>query len=204
MTTLAVLKARVATELVRTDQTAAIAAAITRAIEHYADTPFWFNHGSGSTVTVSGTDTAALPTGLRVEDPDGVFLERSGYGERLRKRSLAEIEDFHQVVTTDNQPTDYCRIGALLRLYPTPDDAYTVRVIGVYDQPALSSDSSTNAWTNEAQDLIAARAKHLVARDILQDPEKAAAALTAETEALRDLKRKTARRLGTGRIRASE
>jgi hypothetical protein len=58
-------------------------------------------------------------------------------------------------------------------------------------------------WTTEAADLIAARAKLMVARDVIGSAERAAAAMGAEREALRELQRQGVKKLGTGRLRPS-
>ncbi len=60
-----------------------------------------------------------------------------------------------------------------------------------------TNDTSSNIWTSEAEDLIAARVRMLLYRDLWQDAEDMALAATAEDEAFRKLMRKSARRAET-------
>jgi len=93
--------------------------------------------------------------------------------------------------------------SAGIRLYPTPNAIFTLTLPGVYDAAALSADSSSNAWTTEAVDLIAAAAKKLLLRDIKGDAAGAAIATGVEADALYRLRAETVQRLNTGRMRAS-
>lgn len=201
MSTLGALKSRIASELIRSDQTANIANAISRAIEHYAGQRFWFNQSRGTATTTPSDEYVANPSGLRIED--SVFVTVGGSQYRLCKQSADAIEDLQGLVTTEGQPTDYASIGDQVRLYPTPNQAYPMAFVGVFDLTALESDDDSNAWTDEAQDLIAARARYTILRDILRDPEQAMAAQVAEREALARLRAESTRRVGTGRITPS-
>ena len=53
---------------------------------------------------------------------------------------------------------------------------------------------SSNQWTNEGSDLIAARARMLLCRDSLRDVDGYRLAAEAEAEALAKLRRETRRR----------
>jgi len=197
------LKARVAAELLRSDQAANIINAITRAIEFYAPRRFWFNEGKLTANTTPGVDLVTYPTGLRVDD--AVFITVGGTGYPMTRRTYAEIEELSEVSPANTgQPTDYCTINGQLRLYLKPNLAYVVTAVGVFDQPALAVDADFNAWTGAAQDLISARARMTISRDILRDPELAQSAAQAEQEALRRLLAETTRRTSTGRLQASD
>lgn len=102
-------------------------------------------------------------------------------------------------------PTDYAVSNGQIRLYPYPSPNYNLVIMGVFDQPELDYDdgTSSNAWTNEAQDLIVARAKMLLFRDYFSDNNEAAKAIAAEDQALRKLRARANLALGTGRVRGS-
>ncbi|PSA77829.1 phage adaptor protein, partial [Corynebacterium diphtheriae] len=68
MGTLADLKARIASELNRSDLTSEIADQVARAVDRWASKRCWFNESSGTTATTSNVATATAPTGLRVID----------------------------------------------------------------------------------------------------------------------------------------
>lgn len=196
MATLGDLKARIADELLKRNLTAQISAHISRAIEFYAGRRWWFNTGRMTGAVVSGSEYSPLPTGTRLIDTvivGSIILER---------RDSSDIEEWETLAVSTGQPTDYTVEGSNLRLYPRPDAAYGLVINGTFDLPALATDGDSNAWTNDAQDLIAARARMTLCRDVLRDPDGAALAASAVNEAETDLQMKTIRRLGTGRVRA--
>jgi hypothetical protein len=200
MGTYATLKSRIADEVNRTDLTSQIVTSVSRAIEHYASRRFWFNQSRGTGTTVAGSDSVAV-SGLRV--PDRAWITVHNYGYPLRKRDQDWIEDAALGFSASGQPTDFCMNNTALRLWRTPSDVWTITVTGTFDLSALSADGDANAWTAEAQDLIAARARMLLARDVLLDGDMKAAAEEAEREAYNALIAETTRRLGTGRLQPS-
>lgn len=103
------------------------------------------------------------------------------------------------------QPTDYAISSGQIRLYPFPGVAYPLSILGVIDQAPLNytDPTSQNAWTNEAQDLIVARAKMLLFRDYFRDSEQAAIASGTEQQALSRLTGTATEQLGTGRMRGA-
>lgn len=197
MATLGDLKARIADELLKRNLTAQIASHIGRAIEFYAGRRFWFNTGRmvGSAVAPDASGYIPLPTGTRLIDQiiiGNIVLER---------RDPSAIDELLAFSPTPGQATDYAVAGDNIRLYPTPTAAVAPVVVGTFDLAALSVDGGSNAWTNEAADLIAARTRMTLYRDVLRDPDGMALAQSAEREAVTDLDMKTMRRLGTGRVR---
>lgn len=200
------LQARIADELTRTDLTSQIASAINRAIDHYAARRFWFNEQRVSGVCTANNEYVTYPTGLRVLD--AVFVKYStsttGPGYPLEKKSEAELEEFAQAVNTATQPQLYCTIGTQIRLYPMPNAAYPLTFVGVFDLPALVNPGDSNSWTSDAQDLICARAKYTINRDILRDSDAMTLDKVAINSALKRLAGETARRTGTGRLQPSD
>jgi len=201
MGTLADLKAQILDEIGDGVSVRQIGSAITRAIEQVASERFWFNQGRVTTVTVSGVDTCALPAGLRRDDLVQILVGGTYYP--LVKRSKAELDDMLLGDANTGQPTDYALVGSVLQLYPTPNAVYTIAATGIYDGAALATDTSSNAWTTEGADLIVARAKVSLARDILKNADIMAAANNAVADALYRLRADTIRRVNTGKMRAS-
>lgn len=200
MSTLAALKAQIADNLNRGDLTTQIAALIPRAIEFYADQRFWFNEDRKTVTTTIGNEYVTIPSGLREEDSVLVTIGGSRY--RLTKRSSMYIEDLHAATNTEGQPSDYAWIGTQFRLWPTPNDTYTITVLGIYDIAYPDSDSGSNAWTDAARELIAGQVEFYLARDTLRDPERMQMAANAVDLALSKLIGKTGKRTGTGRMRS--
>lgn len=198
---LAALKARIADELERTDLTTQIASTIKRAIEFHADRRFWFLEGDGTVNTVSGQAYVAIPAGLRVAHDCEVEILVGADSYDLRKLGWREYRRHAQCVSSRGQPTDYAFRDGRFYLHPVPDTVYAITAYGIYDQPALVEPDDENAWTDVAQDLIAAEVELRIARDILRDDERMRNAASARNEALQALRGQSKGRKGTGRIR---
>lgn len=199
MSTYGALKSRVADELLRSDLTSQIAATILRAIEFYADKRTQFNEKTLTASTIAQNQYVTLPTGLRRED--SVFVTVGGYTYELMKREFDELEYWHGASQSRGQPLDYAIRGTEARIYPEPNAAYVLTFTGIYNEAPLSADSDTNGWClGIPQDLIVARTKYLISRDILYDEEVMRNALIAEAESLQRMRGETYARVADGRI----
>lgn len=169
----------------------ALTTAITQAIEYYSAEPFWFNHyGATTTATASTTatvDYVAIPATIRI--PQKV----SYLTVDLEKVDLASIE----ALTDAGQPSRWAPSGDNIALWPVPDAVYALTVYGISKVAIPASDGASNIWTTEALDLICARARFLLYRDIWFDKERMLAAAQAEGEALSRLQIETRRRTRT-------
>lgn len=211
MATYAELQARIIRETIRDDLSDTLALSLTQAIkdaiEFYADTRFWFNEYIASSVTVLNNEYVSLPSGVNLRKLDRFAITIGATQYPLRAQSLVQIEDWAKAIQTQGQPTDYAVYGSqdipTYRLWPRPNAVFPLTWIGVIDQPTLVNASDTNSWTTYGYGLITARAKMLLYRDQFRDPEGATIAANAEAQQLSKLKRETASRLGTGRIKSS-
>lgn len=86
------------------------------------------------------------------------------------------------------QPAYFARFSEGYRLFPIPDGVYTIRFTGHVRLGAPATDADSNAWTDEAYDLIASYAKRYLALHRLKDPALKAAMDTAVQEASSSLK----------------
>ncbi|MGL4559846.1 MAG: hypothetical protein ACRCV5_20305, partial [Afipia sp.] len=84
-----------------------------------------------------------------------------------------------------------------IRLYPIPDAVYTVTLSYLQKIAEPASDGDSNAWTEEAEELIRASAIRRLRRYDLRDYQGAAAAEAEESMHLRRLT-KEARMLSVG------
>jgi hypothetical protein len=191
------LKSRIRVELWnRTDLDDQIELAISRAIEHYASKRFWFNVGRKTGASVLENQYADVPAGLR--QADAVYVTIGAQECELCRSPLEEIEDLNGPTQTSGHPSYYADFGAQIRLYPIPNEVYTLTWLGLIDLDTLANDDDSNAWTDQAQDLIAARAGWFINTRILQDAEAAAACQAEEAQAWVRLQRDTALRSGDG------
>ncbi|UXM95428.1 hypothetical protein N5853_01935 [Bartonella sp. HY329] len=99
------------------------------------------------------------------------------------------------------EPIYYSYFGQKLRFYPIPDTAYQIRLqLSPVRFRNITSANEPNPWFYEAFDLIRARAKYELYKDILKDGDIAASALNDFYEQLAALRAETSRRNGRGRI----
>lgn len=175
---------------------------IQRAIDYYASKRFAFNEATVLAQTESGNDLIFVPAPIRTIDRISYTLWGNRYA--LRKQDYTLIDAWQGYGANSGQPTDYSVSNGMIRFYPTPDQAYPITVLGLVNLPLDYTDgNSENAWTNEGQDLIAARARFLLCRDYFRDEKGALLAQGAVREALEELQAEATTRLGTGRIRGA-
>lgn len=202
MTTLTIMKARIASELRRSDLTTQIAAAISTAIAAYEHERFLFSESREITFpTVAAQDfydADDLAILGRILKLDYVMAEIGSTFYELDALSPADIERLDSSTTTNTgQPLGYTYYQQQLRLYPIPADAYTMRIGAQVRIAEPASDSETaNPWMTTAERLIRSRAKYELYEHVLMDRIKAAS-FNPEKEAgptydaYRQLKRRT-------------
>ena len=204
MTTLAIMKARIATEIRRpTGMTAQIADAITSAIAAYQGERTFFNAKRTVTFPTVATqefytsaDNANIPL---IEKIDYVKLYQSSSPYSLDPEDPSLIESLSQSATQTGFPLVYCHYDGSIRLWPVPDAVYTIRIGGVYQIAAPAFDAETgNPWMTEAERLIRSRAKYELATHVLFDGELAGTMASAVTEAFAQLKRRTNQKVQSG------
>lgn len=204
MATLGELKTQITAEVNRDDLADDLATIletyIDRSIEFYANSRFWFNEARTVGTFTIGDEYLNLPAGTRVLDQLYIIIGSVRY-EMLR-REMDQIETLYSVPMT-GQPTDYAIFGDQIRVWPTPNIGWQYIALTVTDVTPLTDDSSSNYWTNEGQDLIDARTRYLLYRDALRDDGGKAAAKEAMDEAYANLKGKTNRKIGVGRLISS-
>lgn len=208
MTTLALLKAAIARDLDAEDGYLDddIAQEIATAIGYFKSHRFYFNERRSltfSTVAAQanyGTaDNPAIPDLVQV---DQVHCTVSGSRRVLCRSDFYDLEPLYDDSAATGEPTRWAYYNRELWLYPVPDQAYTVRVLGLYKVAGPATDDEPdNPWMTEAFELLRYRVRALVAGNRKQNPQMAAAALQMEADALQNLRVETARRVGTGVIR---
>ena len=157
--------------------------AVTRSIAHYTRKPWWFTETEITFPTVAGQeyyDTGSIPNILEIQS---VVLDGLS---PLREASPAEIS-LHQLTPTRGQPTRYSVFGGKFRLFPIPDNVYTVDILCNAQLPELSVDLDSNAWTTTAEELIRQAAKYRLAADIMQADDVATRAKSMEIQAYDEL-----------------
>lgn len=194
---------RIEREIVRDGMTADIKDSIVDAIKYYESDRFWFNELSATASTVTGGYMVTAPANT-VEIDNINLIQSGGQVYTLDEVRLIEMERQQDQTA---QPTTWAWFTDKLRLFPVPDAAYELRVIGFKRLPEISasaSNAATNSWMTDAEAMIRARAKHYLFDGRLRNAREAdRALLTAERE-WRRLKAKTERRVGLGILAGHE
>ena len=144
-------------------------------------------------------DERTIATALHIRF---VFLEKqNGELTQLKFQSPEKLETAQQ---TAGEPFSYSYFAKRLRLYPTPDKSYRIRLLlePYRLDDVLTADEET-PWFSDAFDLIKARAKYELYKDILKDADMAAASFNDFNEKLSALKAETSRRNGSNLIKAT-
>lgn len=204
MATFGEIIAQVANDLARTNINSEIGDEVNNAIRFYDTKRVWFNERRDITFsTVAAQEEYTSADNAYIDDLikiDGMFTTL-GSGDKWIMTPMDAV--WRESLTPPNdpgRPTHYTYINRVLRLWPVPDAVYTVRVMGWYRLAALSADSDTNIWTQEASDLLRLSAKRRVLANVVQDYEMAAAVQSLEREAWDAIERETILRTGSGWI----
>lgn len=217
MTTLAIMKARIASEITRSDLTTQIANAISDAIAVYQSERFRFSDSPPNAPATFNTvvnqsvytasDLAGIGTLFHI---DGVYALIGSMQQPLRREAPGDLFELNEN-TTGGPPTLYAYADNQLVLSPTPAGVYvmTLDAFRAVAAPA-SEDEANNPWMVEGERLIRARAKYEIAVHVTRNKMMADAmspdedARGAAWRAYNDLKRQTNRVNATGRIRAMQ
>lgn len=172
------------------------------AIRQYQPKRFFFNETRTVTFnTAAGTDTYSWATiGAEFYTVDGMFVTDTGGNIlEVRKTDYRELEKLIDASATQNLPSVFAYIQGGLRLYPVPDQAYSVRVPGHQKIAApANDDEANNPWMTEAYDLIMSRAKAELYAHRYGDPGNAAIMREAEDSAYLRLNAASGKKIGTG------
>lgn len=209
MTTLADLQTAIADEV--DDTTGEYGDAIVKAIQgaqRYCErSTYYFNETRDQTfVTVNGqqwydsSDNANIPTLVHIQ---ALYSEDSaGQSVMMTRETPEALESLSDSSASSGEPFLWTYFNQQIRLYPIPSaTVYTIRMqLGPYRLAPLVNDTDTNAWLSEAYDLIKARAKYILQKDVLKDAALAAEALNDWRDQDGSLAAETSSRIGTGRI----
>jgi hypothetical protein len=211
MSTLSTMKSRIAAELARTDLTSLIATAIQDAIDAYTDERFHFAESRAVTFSTVASqefydsdDAAAIAT-INVIDYACVYV--GDVPHTLRYERPEDMEHLSVNGTQEGTPWSFTWYGDQIRLYPVPDQAYTVRIGAAVKVAAPATDGeASNPWMTYAERLIRSRAKLELALHVLKDEALAATMSNAVTEAWGQLKSRTNQltQAHRGRVRAMD
>ncbi len=191
------------------EYTADIQRAIMASIRYCERETYYFNETRDVTFdTVGGQQwygVAAHEQIPRLVTIQAAFREdNAGNVIDLRRETPESMERVSDRTAAKGEPVAFTYFDQQLRLYPVPDNVYKIRLqLGAYRLAPLTSFEVPNAWVTEGYDLIKARAKYILAKDTLKDPQVATEALSDYQDQHKVLKRETTSRSAQGFIRAT-
>lgn len=215
MSTLAVMKARIADEIARSDLTSQIANAINDAIAIYQSERFRFSDSIPNGLPTFNTEVGrAVYTSADNANInslfafDAVFALIGNTQEPLLRQDPSAVIAYNQTGTMSGQPSWYAYQGDQLILSPIPSQVFliTLNVFRKVAAPA-SDDEANNPWMTTAERLIRSRAKYELAVHVTGNKDLAARMSPdlptgATYDAYRELKGDSNRVTGRGIIRA--
>lgn len=194
MTTLAVMKARIADEIARDDLTSQIAFAINDAIVAYDDEEFRFNETRNLTFnTVAGQEIYTATDAAFIGRIEKLHYITALIGDstpiKLMPMFPDEIELASSNATQNGDPSNYCLYSDSLRFYPVPTRVIAIRVGANVRIAAPATDGElNNPWMNTAERLIRCRAKFELYKHVIRNSAKADEMVPLVDEAFEQLK----------------
>ncbi len=200
MATLGDLEARIYREIHKTLSTD-VRNAVLEAVRHYQTDRFWFNEAVDNfNITLSAVYSLSnvLPKVINV---DSMLVYQGGVPYHVEQQSWNLLDRLDIGSSVTGTPSDFAIHHEMLRLYPTPNATTSIQV-AYHKQITLSSSATaSNAWTNEAADLIRHRAKALLYAGLLLDPAQAQVEAQMENMTLNRLLARSAKKTSSNKVK---
>lgn len=205
MTTFATMVSRIRDELHRgTEHDTRIKQAIESAIAYYGERRFFFNTKRATSTTADGSEYIALPTDFM--EVDSLIMTEDDSNDPLEERTPRWIEQHKLQVSYESRPECFAIQNNELRLWPVPDDTYSLLMTYHCVLPEVSvsaSDAATNAWMTTGEELIRLHAKVDMLENVIRGQESIQEAMMLrgrEMQVLGALTRRSRRQEQTGRL----
>lgn len=143
-----------------------------------------FNASTCDWATAVGQEYYGLttsPVAWTTPDPttvagiDKMMIYVGGQRWPLETRTNQYMMDVSVNPSVTGWPADVAYVAQMFRFYPIPQGIYPIYMMGAKRLPALVAAGDSNAWTQDAYDLIRTQAKLILAEETLQDADMAAA-----------------------------
>lgn len=164
---------RIGGELKRPELDTFIKDAILSALQFYKRKRFNWNSKRAKLPLVRNVEYYQLPSDFI--ESDTMVLE--SYGDELdfqEQRSHHWLDREKEWDGYRSRPCVYSVQNYELRMYPVPDRSYTILMSYVYELPDISasaSDTASNAWMVEGEELIRLHAKIDMLMNVIRGPE---------------------------------
>ena len=151
----------------RTDLDDRIAAEIRLAqveLEQGPDLPWFLVSEVAYATTSAGEERLGLPSDFLREYEEGCLwlydADQSIPWIQLGKESLEDLRAAteQELIDPSGAPTHYAVSGGYFRLFPTPDDTYTIKMVYYKKATTLTADADTNDWLTNAPEVLISEA----------------------------------------------
>lgn len=163
------MQTRIQDELKRGNLSSQIDNAILSALRFYKRHKFRFNITRATTSTTDDIEYYGLPDDFI--ELDTMTLQEGQELVFLTERSHYWIDQEKSWVDYKDRPRVYAVQADEFRLFPKPDDAYTLTLTYHYELPEPSADTDTSAWFTDGEELIRTHAKVDLLENIIRGPE---------------------------------
>jgi len=164
------MKSRIQNELNRGNLTDEIANAIISALRFYRRQRFRWNTARTTTTLTDGVEYYGLPPDF-LEGDTMVLSTSNGELDWLYERSHFWIDQQKDWSNYTSRPYVYSVQADELRLYPTPDAAYTLTLTYTYELDEPTDDTDTSAWFTDGEELIRTHAKVDLLENVVRGQE---------------------------------
>ena len=200
MSTLAELKATIASDLHRDDLTVLISDEISRACDYYSGDHFWFLEGTATITTAASQSEYSVPTdfGSIVGD---LMCKLSGQKYPISVVSYEEINEIDGGVFT-SIPSKIAYFNNKFRIYPIPNGVYEI-TLSYHKTLDAPSDTASNAWTTDAFNLIRYHVERKIYQSRLRDWDAARASKENEEDEYIGIVSDSTQKMSSSRVRKS-
>jgi len=168
MTTKTAMITEMESILKRTDLTTEVGQAIDHAIDIFRNEKLWFMETKSKSFA-----TVASQVYYTSSDDADIGLTSDIYSAQIRISNtdyplckitdISEFEILQDGNTSTGQPTHWVWFESSIGIYPKPDDAYTITIIGNYVPAAPATDGeASNPWMVSAYDLVMFKALEFI------------------------------------------
>lgn len=201
MTDFGTMKTRIGNELKRSSLTSEIQNAVLSALDFYKRRRFRWNVARTTTSTTDGVEYYGLPTDFI--EADTMILVDSSDLDFMQERSHFWIDANREWSNYKDRPYIYSVQANQFRLYPVPDNTYTLLLTYVYELTKPSTDTDTSAWFTDGEELIRTHAKVDMLENVIRGPEsfqEAEHLRRREEQVLRELRIEYKRSQSSGKL----
>lgn len=195
------MQTRIGNELKRASLTSEIQNAILSALDFYKRQGFRWNSARTTTTTTDAIEYYGLPTDFI--EADTMVLKDGSDLEPLEERTHFWIDLEKEWDSHKSRPYIFAVQANQFRLYPVPDDAYTMILTYRYELEKPSADTDTSAWFTDGEELIRTHAKVDMLENVIRGPEsfqEAERLRLREAQVLKELRIEYKRSQSSGRI----